>query len=104
MSPELNIYLYIFIMGLVTYLVRALPLTLIRRPIKNKYIRSFLYYIPYTTLAVMTFPAIMYSTRSPYAGLLALTVGGFCAWKSWNLFQVACAACAVVYLAELFLV
>lgn len=100
----MNIYIYILIMGIVTYLVRALPLILIRRPIRNKIIRSFLYYIPYTTLAVMTFPAIMYSTRNPYAGLLALIAGCFCAWKNWNLFQVACIVCIVVYTAELFLV
>ena len=99
----MNIYLYILTMGLVTYLVRALPLTLIRKEIRNKYIWSFLYYIPYTTLAVMTFPAIMESTRSPFAGLLALLAGGFCSWKGWNLFQVACIACVTVYLAELFL-
>ena len=48
-------YIYIFIMFAVTYLVRVLPLTLIRRKIKNRFIRSFLYYVPYVTLAVMTF-------------------------------------------------
>ena len=52
-----NIYVYIIIAGLVTYLIRILPLTLIRKPIKNKFIRSFLHYVPYVTLSVMTFPA-----------------------------------------------
>ena len=67
-----NIYIYILVMFAVTYLIRVLPLTLIRREIKNKTIRSFLYYVPYVTLAVMTFPAIMEATNSPVAGLAAL--------------------------------
>ena len=66
-----NIYIYILVMFAVTYLIRVLPLTLIRREIKNKTIRSFLYYVPYVTLAVMTFPAIMEATNSPVAGLAA---------------------------------
>ena len=59
-----KIYLYIGIMALVTYLIRVLPLTLIRKEIKNRTIRSFLYYVPYVTLAVMTFPAILSATGS----------------------------------------
>ena len=54
-----NIYIYILVMFAVTYLIRVLPLTLIRKEIKNKTIRSFLYYVPSVTLAVMTFPGIM---------------------------------------------
>ncbi|MBP3312487.1 MAG: AzlD domain-containing protein, partial [Butyricicoccus sp.] len=60
-----NIYLYIFVMAAVTYLIRVLPLTLIRRQIKNTFLRSFLYYVPYVTLAVMTFPALLSATGSP---------------------------------------
>ena len=75
-----NIYIYILVMFAVTYLIRVLPLTLIRREIKNKTIRSFLYYVPYVTLAVMTFPAIMEATNSPVAGLAALVVGIILAW------------------------
>ena len=59
-----NVYIYILVMGIVTYLIRVLPLTLIRREIKNRFIRSFLYYVPYVTLAVMTFPAILDATGS----------------------------------------
>lgn len=55
-----NIYLYITVIALVTYAIRALPLTLIRKPIKSRFIRSFLFYVPYVTLSVMTFPAILY--------------------------------------------
>lgn len=99
-----NIYLYIFVMFAVTYLIRVLPLTLIRKEIKNKTIRSFLYYVPYVTLAVMTFPAIMEATASPYAGLAALIIGIILAWTGRSLFQVAVLSCAVVFVLELFLV
>ena len=70
-----NTYLYILVMAAVTFLVRVLPLTLIRREIKNRFIRSFLYYVPYVTLAVMTFPAILSATASPISGLAALLAG-----------------------------
>ena len=65
-------YLYILVMALTTYAIRALPLTLIRRPIRSVFLRSFLYYVPYVTLAVMTFPAIVTATQSPAAGAAAL--------------------------------
>ena len=70
---EHNIYIYIAVMALVTYAIRVLPLTLIRKEIKNPFIRSFLYYVPYTTLAVMTFPAILQETQTPAAGASANT-------------------------------
>ena len=68
-------YIYIFIMAAVTYAIRALPLTLIRKPIKNQFIQSFLYYVPYVTLAVMTFPAILSATNSTVSAALALVIG-----------------------------
>ena len=74
-----NTYIYILIMFAVTYAIRVLPLTLIRRQIKNQFIQSFLYYVPYVTLAVMTFPAIVEATQSPIAGAAALVVGILCA-------------------------
>lgn len=98
-----NVYIYIAVMALVTYLIRTLPLTLVRREIKNVYVRSFLYYVPYVTLTVMTFPAILDATRSPWAGLAALGVGMILAWKGTSLLKVAVACCAAVYLLELFL-
>ena len=70
-----SIYLYIAIMAGVSFLIRTLPLTLIRRPITNRFLRSFLFYVPYVTLAVMTFPAIVQATQSPLAGALALVLG-----------------------------
>jgi branched-subunit amino acid transport protein len=101
---EHNIYIYIAVMALVTYAIRMLPLTLIRGEIKNPFLRSFLYYVPYTTLAVMTFPAIVQETQSPLAGIMALAVGVATAWRGLSLFHVACCCCAVVFITEFILV
>ena len=96
-----NIYVYIFIMFAVTYAIRVLPLTLIRKPIKNRFVRSFLYYVPYVTLAVMTFPDIVNATSTPVSGMLALIAGVALAWSGRSLFTVAVLSCAVVFLTEL---
>ena len=98
------IYAYIFVMAGVTYLIRMLPLTLFQKKITNVYIRSFLYYVPYTTLAVMTFPAILQETQTPAAGALALGVGVATAWRGMSLFHVACCCCAVVFIVEFIMV
>ena len=98
-----KIYLYIGIMALVTYLIRVLPLTLIRKEIKNRTIRSFLYYVPYVTLAVMTFPAILSATGSIYSAWAALIVGVLLAFKGRSLVQVAVFSCIVVFVLELFI-
>ena len=97
-------YLAIFTAFGVSYLIRVLPLTLIRKPIKNRFIKSFLYYVPYITLAVMTFPAIVDATQSPIAGIIALAVGIILSFFGASLFPVACACCVVVFVAELLLV
>ena len=99
-----NVYLYISIMALVIFLIRVLPLTLIRRKIKNKTLRSFLYYVPYVTLAVMTFPAILDATNSIWSGLAALIVGILLAYFGVSLFGVAICSCITVFLLELLLV
>ena len=91
---EHNIYLYILVVAGATYLIRVLPLTLIRREIKNTFLRSFLYYVPYVTLAAMTFPAILHATDSIWSGLAALVVGVIVAWFSGNLFLVAASGMA----------
>lgn len=91
-----NAYIYIFTACAVSYLIRVLPLTLIRRPIKSRFIRSFLYYVPYVTLSVMTFPAIVQATDSPVAGAAALIVGVTLAFLGAGLFPVAVACCVVV--------
>ena len=96
-------YVFIFVAFAVIYAVRVLPLTLIRKPIKNRFIRSFLYYVPYVTLAVMTFPAIVRATEQPAAGAAALAAGIAAAWKGCKLLTVAAVCCAVVFILELFL-
>ena len=98
-----NAYISILTAFAVSYLIRVLPLTLIRKPIENQFIKSFLYYVPYVTLAVMTFPSIIEATQSPIAGIIALAVGIILSYIGLGLFPVACACCAVVFIAELFL-
>ena len=100
---EHEIYVYLFIMSAVTLAIRILPLTLIRKQIKNRFLRSFLYYVPYVTLAVMTFPAILDATRTPAAGGLALAFGIALAWWGASLFKVAASCCVVVFLTEMIL-
>lgn len=97
------LYAYILVMAAVSYAIRALPMTLIRRPIQSRFIRSFLYYVPYVTLAVMTFPAIVDATQSPVAGALALAVGLVAAWFGAGLLPVAVICCVTVFLSELVL-
>ena len=99
-----NVYLYLLAMIVATYAIRVLPLTLIRKEIKNKYIKSFLYYVPYVTLSVMTFPAILHATKSTYSGIIALVVAIILAIKDFNMFQIAVASCLAVYVVEIFIV
>lgn len=95
-------YMYIAVMALVSYAIRILPLTLIRKPIRNRFIQSFLYYVPYATLAVMTFPAIVNATQTPIAGAVALAAGIIAAWLGAGLFPVAVICCALVFVIKLF--
>ena len=97
------IYVYILVMALVTYLIRAVPLTVFRKKIENRFIRSFLYYVPYACLTAMTFPAILYATRgtwSALAGLLAAVILSLC---NRSLTTVAIAASAAVFIVECFM-
>ena len=96
-------YLAILTAFIVTYLIRVVPLTLIRKPIKNKFIKSFLYYVPYVTLSVMTFPTIIEATNSPIAGIIALAAGIIAAFFGAGLLPVASLCCVVVFIAELFI-
>ena len=97
-----NNYIYIAVMALVSYAIRILPLTLIRKPIKNRFVQSFLYYVPYVTLAVMTFPAIIHATQTTISGLVALIAGIIAAWLGAGLFPVSVICCALVLVIELF--
>ena len=103
-GQPMNNWIYIAVMFAVSYAIRILPLTLIRKPIENQFIQSFLYYVPYVTLAVMTFPAIVNATQSPIAGAAALAVGILAAWMGAGLFPVSVLCCAVVLVLEFFLV
>lgn len=96
-----NIFLAILLMAAVTYLIRVLPLVLIRREIKNTTVRSFLYYVPYVTLSVMTFPAILSATNLLWSALAALAVAVVLGLRGCKLPVVAAAACAAVFLVEL---
>ncbi|MBR5421548.1 MAG: AzlD domain-containing protein [Lachnospiraceae bacterium] len=98
-----NTWIYILLMALVTYLIRMLPLTLLRKEIKNRFLRSFLYYVPYVTLTVMTIPAILTSTGDIRTGVAGLVCALFLSWKKQSLPVVAFASCVVVFLADLML-
>ena len=98
-----NIYLSLLIMALSIYAIRLLPFLFIRKPIRSRWFRSFLYYVPYVTLAVMTFPAILTATDHVAAGAAALIVGLIVAWITEDLFAVAISCCAVVFLVGLIL-
>ena len=95
-----GIYGYLAVMAAVTFLVRALPLTLIRKQIKNRFLRSFLCYVPYVTLAVMTFPAILNTTSSPLAGAAAMIIGLVSAWCGLGLLPVSLLCCGSVLLLQ----
>ena len=95
-------YLYILVCAAVSFLIRELPLTLIRKPIRNRFLQSFLYYVPYVTLAVMTFPAIIHATQTPISGAVALVVGAAAAWLGAGLFPVSVLCCVLVFVIELF--
>ena len=98
-----NTYIYILIMAAVIYIIRLLPLTLIRKKITNQTLRSFLFYVPYVTLAVMTFPAILEATSSMWSGVAALVTGVLLAYFGVSLFGVAVCSCGIVFVVELIL-
>lgn len=100
MNP--NIYIYIFVMAGVTYLIRLLPLTLIRKEIQNNYIKSFLYYVPYVTLSVMTFPAILEATANIWSALAGFIIALIMAYKKKSLITVSLFSCIMVFIVELF--
>lgn len=96
----MNIYIYIAAMALTTYLVRMLPLAVFRRPIRSRFFRSFLHYVPYVCLAAMTFPAILQDTASLLSGAAALAVAIVLAYLNQSLIVVALASSAAVFIVE----
>ena len=96
----MNIYIYILVMAVTTYLVRALPLTLFKKPIRSRFIRSFLHYVPVACLTAMTFPAILYGTEHMASGAAALIVAVALALIKKSLIVVAASSCAAVFITE----
>ena len=96
-----RVLIYIIIMAVITYLIRMLPIVLLRKEIKNKTLRSFLYYVPYVTLSVMTFPAIIFATGDMVVGIIGFAVALALAFKRCNLMIVASGACIAVLICEL---
>ena len=94
-------FLYLLIMAGSTYLIRVLPFIAIRHKIENRFIRSFLYYIPYAVLTAMTIPAIFTATASVISACVGLAVAVLLALRKCSLTTVALAACLAVYLTEL---
>lgn len=96
----MSIYLYILVMAVTTYLIRALPLTLFKKPIQSRFVRSFLHYVPVACLTAMTFPAILTATENMVSGAVGLVVGILLALKKQSLIVVAVASCAAVFITE----
>ena len=99
----MKVYMYIAVMALVTYLIRVIPLTVFHERIENRYLRSFLYYVPYTCLTAMTFPAILYATGNLKSALAGVAASVVLAFYKKSLVTVAAAACLAVFVTELFL-
>lgn len=96
----MNIYIYILVMAVTTYLLRVIPLTLMKKPITNRFLRSFLHYVPTACLAAMTFPAILYTTEHLISGAAGLAVAVLLAFRNKGLIVVAAASCVTVFLME----
>ena len=96
----MKIYLYILVMAVTTYLVRALPLLFMKKPIQSRFLRSFLHYVPVACLSAMTFPAILYTTEHLVSGMVGLTLAVLLALRNKSLITVAAAACLGVFLTE----
>ena len=96
----MSLYLYIGLMALTTYLIRMLPLTIFRKPIKSRFLRSFLHYVPYACLTAMTFPSILSSTETMLSGAAALIVAVVLAYRGKSLLTVSVAASVAVMATE----
>lgn len=96
----MSVYLYVAVMAVTTYLIRAIPLTLMKKPIRSRFLRSFLHYVPTACLTAMTFPAILYATDHVVSGAAGLLVGVLLALKNKSLIVVAVASCATTFVVE----
>ena len=96
----MSVYVYIAVMAVTTYLVRGLPLTLFKKPIRSRFIRSFLHYVPVACLTAMTFPAILYGTEHMASGAVALIAAVVLSLMKKSLIVVAASSCAAVFIVE----
>ena len=96
----MSIYIYVLVMAVTTYLIRALPLTLLKKPIRSRFLRSFLHYVPTACLTAMTFPAILTATDHVISGAAGVLVGVLLALKNKSLIVVAVASCAAVFIVD----
>ena len=96
----MSIYCYILTMAVTTYLIRVIPLTVFRKPIRSRFLRSFLHYVPYACLTAMTFPAILTSTATIVSGAAALIVAVVLAYRGKSLLTVSVAASVAVMVTE----
>lgn len=96
----MSIYVYIAAMALTTYLIRLLPMTLFRKPIRSRFLKSFLHYVPYACLSAMTFPGILSSTESLVSGIAALVTAVFLAYRGKSLIVVALSSSCAVLLTQ----
>ena len=96
----MSIYAYIATMAITTYLIRVLPLTVFRKSIKSRFVKSFLHYVPYACLTAMTFPGILYDTTYIVSGIAALIVAGVLAFRGKSLLTVSLASCGAVFVCE----
>lgn len=97
----MQFWIYLLVTAGVTYLVRVVPLVLVKGRIRNRFVLSFLHYIPYAVLSVMTIPAIFYATEDPVSAMAGFLIAVILAWREKSLVQVAAAACGAVLLAQL---
>ena len=97
----MRIYIYILVMAVTTYLVRSIPLLFMRKPIRSRFLRSFLRYVPVACLTAMTFPAILYTTENMISGAMGLAVAVLLAQRNKSLIVVAAAGCCAVFLTDM---
>ncbi len=100
---DLEVIFYILVMAVVTYIIRVLPLTIFRKEIKNPFIRSFLFYVPFVTLSVMIFPAVLDATASVWSALAGFVTAILLAYAGGSLVTVSMTACLAVFIVEMFL-
>ena len=98
--PESTFLMYVAVSALITYLLRSAPFVLVTKKIKNRFFRSFLYYVPYAVLSVMTIPGILYSTSYLLSALLGLITALILAYIGKSMSLVAFCSCVVVFITE----